>query len=306
MSQPAVGIERVSFPSDGDTLIGTLYSSGSQPELVGQEAGRPPAVVVTGSWTTVKEQMAGLYARGLAERGYLALAFDFRGFGESSGQPRDYESPERKIRDIHNAVSYLGTRPEADPSRIGALGVCASAGYMAVNTAHDARVRSLGLVAPWLHNAELVKAIYGGADGVGERIALGDSAWRKYLTTGQVDYVPAVSTTDPSAAMYGPFDYYLDSDRGAISAWRNRFAVMSWSEWLLFDPIAAAPRITVPTTLVHGEDAAIPDGARRFHEGLTVPKEIHWISGTQLDFYDQEPTLSNALDLVAKHFQDTL
>ncbi len=301
MSDP-ISVDRVSFASDGDKLVASLY----RPSLTGREDPRFPAVLVTGSWTTVKEQMAGRYARGIAERGYLALAFDFRGYGESGGQPQDYESPQRKIRDIYNAISYLGARPDVDHNRIAALGVCASAGYMTVNAAQDRRVRSVGLVAPWLHNAELVKLVYGGADGVEERIAAGNAAWRKYQVTDQVDYVPAVSTTDPAAAMYGPFDYYLDRNRGATNAWRNRFAVMAWPEWLLFDPIAVAPRITVPTMLVHSEDAAIPEGARSFYEALSAPKNIHWLSGTQFDFYDQEPAVSNALDLIDKHFRATL
>jgi hypothetical protein len=58
---------------------------------------RQPAIVVTGSWLTVKEQMPELYATRLAERGYTAFTFDFSGFGESAGEPRQTEIPERKI-----------------------------------------------------------------------------------------------------------------------------------------------------------------------------------------------------------------
>ncbi|GAB3894842.1 hypothetical protein GCM10029964_073870 [Kibdelosporangium lantanae] len=43
------------------------------------------AVVVTGSWLTVKEQMPDLYAARLAARGFLAVTFDFAGFGASGG-----------------------------------------------------------------------------------------------------------------------------------------------------------------------------------------------------------------------------
>ena len=47
-----------------------------------------PAVIVTGAWTTVTEQMTGIYARELANRGLATLAFDFTGWGESGGEPR--------------------------------------------------------------------------------------------------------------------------------------------------------------------------------------------------------------------------
>ncbi|MEU0405546.1 lysophospholipase, partial [Streptomyces sp. NPDC006197] len=61
-----------------------------------------------------------------------------------------------------------------------------------------------------------------------------------------------------------------------------------------------------PTLLVHSEDAAIPDGARRFHAGLAGPKDILWSQGTQFDFYDQEPQVTLAVDTVAAHFARTL
>ncbi len=290
---------RVSFESEGDELAGDLYLPAGGGE-------RLPALVVTGSWTTVKEQMAGLYARRLAERGFAALAFDFRGFGESAGGPRDYESPTRKAEDIHSAVSFLGSRPELDPERLGAVGVCASSGYTALNASRDERVRSLVLVAPWLHDAALVRELYGGEEGVRERIEVGEAARRRFEQTGEAAHVPAISTTDESAAMFGEFDYYLNSERGAIPQWSNRFAVMSWPEWLGFDPIRIAPEIVVPTLLVHSSDAAVPDGARRFHRDLAGPADFLWTHGTQFDFYDQEPNVTKAVDVAEMHLRRTL
>ncbi|RKN36723.1 alpha/beta fold hydrolase [Streptomyces hoynatensis] len=292
--------ERVAFTSGGDTLAGDLYLP------PGADGTAFPAVAVAGSWTTVKEQMAGLYAAGLARRGIAALAFDFRGFGESGGAPRDLESPVRKIADLRSAIDFLATHPAVAPGRVGELGICAGAGYAVVNAAGDGRVRSLGLVAPWLHDAQLVEAIYGGAQAVAERREAGLAAQRRYAETGIVEYVPGVSTENAAAAMYGPFDYYLDADRGAVPQWGNRFAVMGWPGWLGFDPIAAAPLVTAPTVIVHSPDAAVPDGVRRFHEVLPARKELIWQAGGQMDFYDQESHVEAALDAVAEHFASTL
>jgi uncharacterized protein len=292
--------ERVTFTSGGDTLAGDLYLP------AGQDGQAKPGVVVAGSWTTVKEQMAGLYAAGLARRGIAALAFDFRGYGQSAGAPRDLESPQRKAADLHNAVSFLAQHPSIDPDRIGELGICAGAGYSVVNAAGDDRVKSLALVAPWLHDAELVEAIYGGPQAVAERREAGLAAQRAYADTGMVTYVPGVSTEDQDAAMYGRFDYYLNPARGAVPQWGNRFAVMAWPGWLGFDPIAVAPLITAPTLIVHSPDAAVPDGVRRFHEVLPAPKNLVWMTGGQMDFYDQKPQVEPALDTVAAHFTSTL
>lgn len=263
-------------------------------------------MVVAGTWTSVKELMADRYAQRLAQRGYAALSFDFSGFGESEGEPRDTESPARKVRDVHHALTFLAAHPAVDGDRLGALGICAAAMYMADTTAHDPRVKALALVAPWLHDAAICEAAYGGADAVSDKIKIGREARSRYDETGQIDYVPVVSATDELAAMPYDIDFYLNPARGGGTSWPNRFAVMAWPDWLTYDSIALAPRISQPTLVVHSQDAAIPDGARRFHAGLAGPKDAYWTQGTQFDFYDTEPQVTIAVDTVTAHFGRTL
>ncbi|XIE81285.1 alpha/beta hydrolase [Streptomyces sp. SBR177] len=292
---------KVTFDSEGVALTGNLFL----PDDAGA-SGPLPGVVVAGTWTSVKELMADRYAERLAARGHAALSFDFTGFGESAGTPRDVEDPARKVRDIHHAVTFLAGHEAVDAGRIGALGICAAAMYMSDNAARDPRVRSLALVAPWLHDAAICEAAYGGAEAVAERVKTGREARARYEETGEVDYVPVVSATDERAAMPYDIDFYLSPARGGVPAWPNRFAVMSWADWLTYDAVALAPRITQPTLLVHSEDAAIPEGAHRFHAGLADPKDILWTEGTQFDFYDQEPQVALAVDTVTAHFGRTL
>ncbi|GAA2362408.1 alpha/beta hydrolase [Nonomuraea africana] len=290
--------EKVTFASDGVTLTGNLF--------LPDGATSAPGVVVAGTWTSVKELMADRYAERLADRGYAALSFDFTGFGESAGEPRDVESPAQKVRDIHHALTFLAGHSAVDADRLGALGICAAAMYMSANAADDPRVKSLALVAPWLHDAAICESAYGGAEAVAQKIKVGEEARATFEATGEVEYVPVVSTTDPRAAMPYDIDFYLNPERGGIAAWPNRFAVMAWSDWLTYDSIVLAPRITQPTLIVHSEDAAIPEGARRFHEGLAGAKDVLWTQGTQFDFYDQEPQVTVAADAVAAHLGSTL
>lgn len=291
--------ERVRFRSGDHTLVGDLYRPTNAPD-------RGPALVVTGSWTTVKEQMTGLYARRLAAEGLTTLAFDFTGYGQSQGPIRDYEDPAQKAADIGAAVGFMSDLDGVDSDRIGGMAVCASSGYTSVNAADDPRVKSIALVAPWLHNPELVKPYYGDDEGVAARIEAGQAARARFEATGQVDYVPAISTTDESAAMFGQWDYYLDPDRGAIPEWGGRFAVMAWPGWLTYNPIEVANRITQPVQIVHSHDAAVPDGAQQFHQRLAGPKDLLWTQGGQLDFYDQRTQVDTAINAVLGHFRRTL
>jgi uncharacterized protein len=295
------GGNRITFQSEGEEMAGILYLPATY-----RTGDKLPAVVVTGSWTTVKEQMAGLYARKLAEQGYAALAFDFRYFGESGGNPRNYESPVAKIRDIQNAVTYLQAVDAVDAQRIGGLGICASAGYMAVAVSQDSRIQSFVAIAPWIHDSNLVEVLYGGASGVAAKIEAGRAARRNFEQTGTVEYVPAISTTDENAAMFGEFDYYLNPDRGAIAQWGNKFAVMSWVEWLTFSAMPQASQIHVPTLFVHSREAAIPAGAEQFFADVSAPKNFVWLPGTQFDFYDQESTVNQAIQAAVNHLNHSL
>jgi uncharacterized protein len=88
-----------------------------------------PAVIVTGSWLTVKEQLADRYAAELARRGYAAFTFDFSGFGASGGSVRQTEMPTRKIADLQAVVRFVASRSTVAPGGPGVLAVCASAQY---------------------------------------------------------------------------------------------------------------------------------------------------------------------------------
>src|SRR5262245_60393110 len=90
---------------------------------------RQPGIIVTGSWLTVKEQMPELYALRLAERGYSTFTFDFSGFGESAGEPRQAEIPDRKIADIISAADFMSALSLVEPGTLAHLAICASAQY---------------------------------------------------------------------------------------------------------------------------------------------------------------------------------
>ena len=302
-------VRRVSFLSDGARLVGNLYL----PENY-QPNKKYPAVVVSGSWTTVKEQMAGLYAEQLAGEEFITLAFDFRNFGESEGTPRFYENPTQKIADIGNAVSYLQSLPQVDAERIGALGICAGSMYTLMAAAGDKRIKSVVTAASWLHDAEAVKLFYGGEEGVQGKIAAAQAAKQRFAETGEVEYIPSISTTDASAAMYGPYDYYLNPERGAIPEWSDdKFAVMTWEDWLTLDPMPSADALTAPTLMIHSDGAVLPQYTRQYFARIaTEDKRLHWIDTDlqspfhQFSFYDQEAEVTESLEQAQQWFTSKL
>jgi fermentation-respiration switch protein FrsA (DUF1100 family) len=287
-------------------LSGDIPLSARLYRATGDLTERQPALIVTGAWLTVKEQMPHRYAELLAARGYTVLTFDFAGFGESGGSPRQAEIPARKIADITSAVRYLSTLSFVRPGGIGYLAICGSAQYTLRAIADGAPINSFASVAGWYHDTPTVAPFYGGMDGVNERIIRADDALDEFLRTGDVRMVPAYENGNDRAGMFFELEYYGKAERGAVPEWRNEMAEFSWLYWLTFDGLSAAARVSVPSLFVHSDDCVLPDNVKAVHQRVTGPSELVWAEGTQTDFYDQPAQVELAVDAADRHFRETL
>jgi len=83
-----------------------------------------------------------------ADAGYAVLLFDYRGFGDSGGQPRQLVSFGRQREDWHAAIDFARTQPEVNPSRIAAWGFSLGAGHALSVAADDVAVAAVVAVAP--------------------------------------------------------------------------------------------------------------------------------------------------------------
>ena len=119
--------------------------------------GKLPAIAVSGPFGAVKEQSSGLYAQHMAERGFLAIAFDPSFTGESGGEPRRMASPDINTEDFLAAVDFLSVQDNVDPERIGIIGICGFGG-MAVNAAAiDPRIKAT--VASTMYDMSKINAV---------------------------------------------------------------------------------------------------------------------------------------------------
>lgn len=300
-------MKTIHFKSEGLNLVGNLFYPPNY-----EEGKRYPTLVVSGSWTTVKEQMAGLYAERFAKEGFITLAFDFRNYGESEGVPRAWENPEMKIQDIKNAVAYLKTLPEVDATKIGAFGVCAGSMYTLMAASEDVNIKAVATTASWLHDAEAVKLFYGGDEGVESKIKMAQEAKKKYAETGEFTYIKAISTTDETAAMFGEFDYYLNPERGAIPQWKaDQFAVATWEDWLTLDPFPSASKLKKPLLMIHSDGCVLPDYTKKYFDAVaSTDKELVWVDTDlgspmhQFSFYDQNEEVNLAVEKTSAFFHN--
>lgn len=281
-----------------NTEVGDLAANVYLPDNVEN----PPVVVVTGAWTTVKEQMPATYAEHLAEQGYAAVTFDFRGWGESEDKLKQLEDPQRKIADIKAVFASLDQVEGIDESQAYGLGVCASSGYMLDAVLGNDDVVAAAVVAPWLHDRSVVNAVYGGAESVANLVQSGLRA----LTSDEPQIIEGASLTNQNALMYN-VPYYTEKDRGLIPEWDNAFNVGSWAGWLTYDAHATAAQQDKPILLVASEAMAIPAGTHGYLDKSGDNVEAVWLENvSQFDFYDVEKDVQAATNAVVTHFQSNL
>ena len=136
-----VNHQKVSFQNQyGFTLVGDLYTPKGLSDQV--PSTKYAAIAVSGPFGATKEQSSGLYAMKMAERGFIALAFDPSFTGESSGEPRRTASPDINTEDFMAAVDYLSKLPEVDADKIGIIGICGWGGIAINAAAADTRIKA--------------------------------------------------------------------------------------------------------------------------------------------------------------------
>jgi fermentation-respiration switch protein FrsA (DUF1100 family) len=288
--------ERVSFESQGETIVGRLF-----PAAFG---GPAPAAVIIGPENYQKEQAPAQYAPRFAQLGYTALIFDPRYRGESGGEPRCYENPAAKIEDLGAALDYLAGLPDVDTDRLALLGICFGGSYVLPVAADDPRVRAVAMAAAHLRDRAADVGWLGSEEVIAQRLTRGRAATEKYEARGEVDYVPCVDATRADVGMPGelPWSWYQPwADRGL---WENRYAVMSDAAVLTYESLSAAARLTKPLLMIHSDQCAQPEAAHRhFAVVPSADKRRLWEGETRhFQYYDDPEVIDRAARSIVDWF----
>ncbi|MFI6119015.1 alpha/beta hydrolase [Streptomyces sp. NPDC051064] len=281
----------VSFISNNLRIAGLFFA----PEDHAGE--RLPAIVIGHPGGGVKEQTASVYAQRLADKGYAALVFDAAYQGESEGQPRGLEDPYQRSEDVKAAVSYLTTRDEVDPERIGALGICASGGYVPFAAQTDTRIKAVGTVSA----VDMGEVVRGGVDGrqgpAGVQQILDTSAAMRTAEAGGEG--PAYTFWIPESLEEGGEGYeYYRTPRGQHPRSDNKQLVRSLDRIVQYDAYRfmslIAPR---PVLMIAGSEAFSLSHSEKAVAQAPETSELFLVQGaTHMSLYDQDEHVTPAVD----------
>ncbi|MFC3901888.1 hypothetical protein SAMN05421749_101556 [Acinetobacter marinus] len=272
-----------------------------------------PTIVVSHPGGGVKEQTAGLYAKKLAEHGFVTIAYDASYQGESTGLPRQLENPYIRTEDVSSVIDYLTTLSYVDNNRIGAMGICAGAGYTANAAINDRRIKAIGTVSAvnigqmfrngWentVKDADAIPYIQAGTDA---RTA--DASSDEFQT---VPLAPMKEEDAPNEELRQAWEYY-HTPRCEHPNAPGFATARSLTQIITYDAYNKAEAfLTQPVLAIAGSNA----GSKWMSDDLveraaSSDKKLYVVDGANhMELYDGENYVNEAVSQLAPFFQEKL
>lgn len=243
----------LSFRSDGLRCAGRLF-------LPSERAGRAPCVVMGHGTTGTVDFGLTRYASRFAEAGMVVLAFDYRHFGRSDGEPRQLIRVGRQLTDWRAAVEYARSLPGVDADRVAVWGTSLSAGHVVAVAAEDPRIAAVVAQLPFMGIdlrrasprprrvtrrlfAAAVRDLLRGA--VGRRpvvVAMVGQPGAEAVFTGAEDYSVAMELSEQAPT------------------WRNEMCARSLFSLIRYRPGRLAGRLRMPLLVCVADDDTAASG----------------------------------------------
>ena len=184
--------ERVNFRSGNETISGVLARPTAATATV-------PLVIMAGGWCYTKEIVMPHYAARFNAIGCATLRFDYRNFGESTGEPRQHINSWGQIEDYRNALSYAETLPGIDPARIGIWGISYSGGHVLIISALDHRPSFAISTIPVIDGRQTMRRTHGEVRFAKLNALITDDRRRRF--SGEKSATMKMSPTESDAEM---------------------------------------------------------------------------------------------------------
>ncbi len=282
----------VTFLSEGLTCVGWLYV----PDDL-KPGERAPAIVMANAVSAIKEITLPGYAERFSAAGFVVLAFDYRHFGESGGQPRNHIVPYEQQQDVRSAITWLRAQPEVNADNVGGWGISLGAVHMLYLGAFDRRLKAVVSVATGLN---LLGTMMGRENMQGFLSLVNRDRDKRFKSGEAATYIPAVSPPGGGGVMAldEAYQFYTEAMNAYAPTYENRLT-FELVERLIGDQSEQSVDLIAPTALlmIHGErDLIPPDAVRAVFERAGEPKKLVIYDCLHTDLYVREPWITQSAD----------
>ncbi|MDX8031333.1 alpha/beta fold hydrolase [Lentzea sp. BCCO 10_0856] len=280
---------KVTFESCGTTCAGYLY-------LPAAPAGRLPCVVLCHGFSGTMDRLFP-HAERFAAEGMAALVFDYRGFGESAGEPRQLVDVEGQQEDLRSAIAFARHHDQVDSGAVVLWGNSLGGAHVISVAAGDVDVVAVVAQIPFNGFPKRVE----------ER-----STWQTLRLLGAIGwdalrgkaglrpyYIPMVGRPGElavAATVEAEQHIQALTSGEAASLWRNSVAPRALLGMMRYHPDEAAARLTMPLLVcVAADDRETPVETTRKLAERAPRGELRSYPGSHFTFYTDPATRERAL-----------
>jgi len=231
-----------------------------------------------------KEVWLPPHAERMVEAGYITLNFDYRYFGESSGEPRCRLLPAEQVKDAVAAIDFVASLDEVDPTSIGLYGASLGASVAVATAGRDPRVRCSMAVAGPMDLGRVWRAF----DGFERFSAKVDLARARYDETGEVTRISVARLLagDPETCEL------LRADEPRYPRWSLDITFESLQDLFVFCPESVVDRISpraICFVCPERDDLIATSELHSAHAKAGEPKRLVVLEGARhVDIYKTE------------------
>jgi dienelactone hydrolase len=242
------------FKSDGTICVGTL--------MLPDDSERPPVIVMAHGFAAIRKARLPQYAERFVDAGYAVFLFDYRTFGDSEGEPRNWVHPGRQIEDWEAAIDYVKSRPEVDADKMVLWGTSFSGGHVLQLAAGHPELRAVISQVPHVSGPATTKQVHPGTILKTTLAAVADVAAG---LVGRTWYSKIVGEPGECAAVTSDnADESYQAMLPADTVWENSVLSRSFLHVPLYSPRRHAKKIRVPVLIIGArDDTVVPASAAK-------------------------------------------
>lgn len=218
-------------------------------------------IVMAHGFSGTRDDGLPAYADEFCAAGHTVALFDYRGFGASTGEPRQVIDIAAQHADYRAVVQWARTLDGVDPTRIALWGSSFSGGHVLAVAAEDPSIAAVVSQAPFTDALPTLAEVPVRNSARLTVAALRDQlrAWRGRPPL----LVPAVGPPGSLAAMTAPdAEPGFRAIVGPESRWRNEFAARLMLKFPFYRPGRKTARMSMPLLVcVCDEDTTAPPGS---------------------------------------------
>jgi pimeloyl-ACP methyl ester carboxylesterase len=267
--------QKGSFISQGVRCAATLHKPESTAPF--------PTILMVHGWGGTQFTLVTNYIKAFNDAGFGVVTFDYPGWGNSEGLPRNVISPWKREKTVESAIAYVKSLPEVDHTKLILWGSSFGGGHVVRMAAEHPEIKGAIAQVPMLDGMLAVKAV--------PLTRMMRFGWDMFLDMANpfaTRYLPIIS----------PEGEYSSMDRDG--AWRveewiltnlaqlqdNRVAARSLATMGFYRPFKHLKNIQIPTLIIGAtRDTVAPFDEAKVKQLSSDKVEVRTIDANHFDPY---------------------